>query len=187
MKKKTLLIDIDCVVVENFWVPILNKFFGSSYTHDNMPSFFMQDTMNAEEKEKFFDYFFKQKFYEDIPLIQGVTEVLPKLNEKYDLYFCTDYLIRDYEWESEKVLFDRLQFLKKNFPYIYPHQYIILRNKHLLQADILIDDGPHNFGSGIKQRLLFTANPNKNLTAEELAKNKLIRVNSWKEIEKLLI
>ena len=55
-----------------------------------------------------------------------------------------------------------------------------------MNFDIRIDDRLNNL-SGATTKLLFTAWHNKDLSKEELKKKNTIRVNSWKEIEDILL
>lgn len=72
-------------------------------------------------------------------------------------------------------------------PFIDPKRFIFLSDKELVDADIRIDDSVDKLKGKAEIKLLFTAYHNKNITADELKEKKLTRVNSWKEIEKILL
>ena len=75
----------------------------------------------------------------------------------------------------------------KNFPFINPEKYIFITNKEIIKAGIRIDDSIQKLEGDAEIKLLFTAYHNVNISAEELKKKNLIRVNDWKEIEKILL
>ena len=69
------------------------------------------------------------------------------------------------------------------FPFITWDQVIIAKRKQLIRGDVLIDDGIHNLEGGEYIKILMTAPHNRSYDAEG---NGMIRVNSWKEIEKVI-
>ena len=71
--------------------------------------------------------------------------------------------------------------------YQCPKKFIFLSDKELVDADIRIDDSVDKLKGKAEMKLLFTAYHNKNIADDELKEKKLTRVNSWKEIEKILL
>jgi 5'(3')-deoxyribonucleotidase len=69
------------------------------------------------------------------------------------------------------------------FPFISWDQVIITKRKQLIKGDVLIDDGIHNLEGGDYVKILMTAPHNRSYDAEG---NGMIRVSSWKEIEKVI-
>ena len=65
--------------------------------------------------------------------------------------------------------------------------YIFTTNKEIINCDIKIDDKLSNLSGNAQMKMLFTAYHNKELTDKELEKNGVIRVNGWKDIEKILL
>ena len=179
---------MDEVMVEKFGLHLFNQFKGTNHTVDSFPKLFMQDELDENERERFYDFILSRKnVYDGVPLMEGVKEVLPGLNEKYLIYICSDYLFKGCEWRASKLVVDKCEMLKQNFPYIHPKQYVFMHAKDLLTADIMIDDRPSNFSPKVKQCLLFTRNHNKHLTSEEIKDKNITRVNSWKEISEILL
>jgi len=194
MERKTILIDIDDTILHDYELPFINKFLGTTHTYADFeyPGAYVQDIFKdypATKKEEFYDFFFTQDMYGDsiIKIKPDAIEVIKKLCERHDVYFCSDFTIWQRPWQSDKAFVDKFQMLKRHFPFLSPFQHIYIKKKCLLHADVLIDDRPYNFGPHIKQKLLFTTYHNKNLPEQELAEKKLIRINSWAEIAKLLL
>jgi 5'(3')-deoxyribonucleotidase len=188
MKKEILIIDFDEVIIEKFFLYRFNEFTGKNLTENDFTKVYMQDELEPVEREKFFEYLFSRKnVYENVPLMPDAKETLEKLNQKYELYLCSDFLLKGYERQSSKLLMDKCEIYNKELPFIEPTQYIFMRNKPLIKADILIDDRLTNFSKNVKTKLLYTAYHNKNMSKAELDKLGLVRVSSWKEISAILL
>lgn len=187
--KKIIIVDMDEVLYED-WAPrVYCDFAGIDFTKFQRNFKYIQELFSdKKELDKFVDFFLsKPNYYDNVPLMPGARNVMERLNEKYLLYICTDYLFKNYEWDSDKVLVKKTEALKRDFPFVNPAQYIFMRGKQLLNADYLIDDRPWNFGPHIGTRLLFTGPFNKDMTDDELESKNITRVNSWKEIGELLL
>ena len=88
---------------------------------------------------------------------------------------------------KRKHLKNKFKYLIKTFPFIEPQQYVFTTNKEIINCDIKIDDRAANLKGKAEKKLLFSAYHNKNIPDEELKKDGLIRVNNWKEVEKILL
>ena len=74
-----------------------------------------------------------------------------------------------------------VEYLKAN-----PEKYIFTTHKDLLNFDIRIDDRINNL-NGATTKLLFTAWHNRSIPTNELKEKNIVRVNNWKDIEKVLL
>ena len=188
MMKKILIIDIDDVLVDSYMFIMLNKFLGTTYKEEDFSDYYLEDAIkDPKQLDEYYKFIFTQDMYKDIPIKEGVQEVLPKLNQKYDLLLCTDFLIPNYEWQADKEFISKFNMLKEKFSYLNPKQFIFMRRKPLLNADIMIDDKLTNFGEHVEKKLLFTAYHNKGIDDSVLSKQGATRVNSWFEIADLLL
>lgn len=186
--KKVLIVDIDNVLVDNCILIMLNKFLGTSYREEDFEDFRLENMLGTPEKiSEFYDFALDGDMYQYISVLDGVLEILPKLNEKYDLFLCTDILLPEHEWLANKEFDSKFKMLKEKFSFLNPEQFIFMKRKQLLHADFMIDDNPTNFGKHIKNKLLFSAYHNNNLTKNDLKKLGLRRVNSWLEIAEVLL
>ena len=102
------------------------------------------------------------------------------------IYICTDYIWREIIEYAGNNLKNKYNFLYEKLDFIEPQNYIFTADKSIVNCDIKIDDKISNI-EGAETKLLFTAWHNKDLTAEELNKQNIIRVNNWKEIRKVLL
>jgi 5'(3')-deoxyribonucleotidase len=185
--KKRLMIDMDEVICNGGFLYLVNKFTHKNYTLDDFEKYHMQDIIPIKNKKEWFKFFAENNMYEKAKFIGNAHEIIQKLNEKYEILVLTLYIITDNISLSGKVLKDKFDWLQKNLPFIPPYNYIFADNKELIHCDIKIDDKLNNLTGNTKTKLLFTAYHNKKLSNEELTNSNIKRVNSWEEIEKILL
>ena len=186
--KKVLIVDIDNVLVDNCILIMLNKFLGTEYKEEDFNDFRLENMLGTPERiSEFYNFALNGDMYQYVSVLDGVLDVLPKLNERYDLFLCTDILLPNHEWLADKEFVSKFKMLKEKFSFLNPNQFIFMKRKQLLHADFMIDDNPTNFGKHIKNKLLFSAYHNLSLTNKDLKKQGLTRVNSWSEIANLLL
>ena len=187
MQMEKLIVDMDDVLCEKGFIRMINEFLGTNYEQEDAKSYYINDLIPKDRIKEWAKWYSNRNTYDYVNIVENAQEVMEKLNKKYDLYIATAYVFRDAPEVSGKTLNDKYNFLMKNFPFIDPHKFIFISNKELLEADIRIDDSPKKLKGEAKLKLLFTAYHNKTMTEEDLKKNNFIRVNNWKEVEKILL
>ena len=189
MKKKTIMIDMDEVIVKGRFSEFLDEFLGD-VDFEALNSFYRQDLIKGREAEFRKIYQYKSLYKNDDgsyvePLLDCV-DVIRKLNEFYDVYIVTSYVWKEDVIDAASNLKYKHEYLKYFLPFINENNFIYLADKTKISFDIGIDDRPQNLNSCSK-KILFTEFRNKDLTDEELAQSGIIRANDWKEIEQILI
>lgn len=182
---KTLMVDMDDVITDGKFFSLICEFLGQDINRDDVKDYYLQ-TLIEDRKAEFWDSVKERDFYEEAPLKTGCYEVLKKLNEQYDIYIVTSYLWKDVIDISGKTLSDKYYYLRSELPFICPEKYIFTTNKKIINFDVRIDDKLENL-EGASKKLLFDAWHNRHLSDEKLAKEGVIRVKSWKDIEEVLI
>lgn len=182
--KEKIMIDMDDVITKGGFLYLLNEYLHSNYQEEDFKQFYMQDVI--PNKEDFFNWFLTKNLYDYSELLPDVYEVLEKLNKEYDIYIGTAYLFKEIPDKCGIILQHKFNYLKEKLPFIHPSQYIFLTDKSILNCDIKIDDRIDNLKNA-KRKLLFTAYHNRLISNEELEKQKIKRVDNWKQIEKVLI
>jgi len=192
--KQKILIDVDDVLLDNFILPHVNEFFKLKLTlkdfeYEGAHVEYIFKNYPPEMVEKFYDFYFTERRYSEkfAKLKPHAIETVKKLNEKYDVFFCTDHMIWARPDMADFHVADKFKFLRTHFPFVSAFNHIYMHHKSLLCADVLIDDRPYNFGEHIGRKILFTAYHNKMLPASELEKQHLERADSWLDIEKMLL
>lgn len=182
--KKTIMVDMDEVITMGGFLHLLNEFAGTNYTVDDVKDYYMQDLV--PDKDAFFKYFIQHNQYDYSILLPGVVEVLKDLQEFYDIYIGTSYIIKEIPKECGIILLHKHDYLCEKLPFIPVNNYIFINNKSLLNCDIKIDDKIDNLENA-KVKILFTAYHNKDLSDEYLKNKGVIRANSWYEIRDILL
>ena len=184
---KKLMIDMDDVITHNYTMKYINEFLNTNLKLEDQTDFYLQN-LTGDRKEEYYKYISQKNLYGDCPLIKDCYEVLEKLNNKYELYIVTSYLWNQNSKEFDSSgtnLMNKYYYLKEKLPFIKPEQYIFTVNKNILNMDIKIDDRINNL-ENCKTKILFTNWHNKDISEKELKEKNIIRVNGWKDIEKLL-
>lgn len=189
MNKKSIMIDMDEVIVKGRFSDFLNEFLGG-VNFEKLNTFYRQDLIKGKE-DKFREiYQFKNLYMEDddsyVEPLPDCVETVKKLNEYYDIYIATAYIWNENVIDASTNLKNKYDYLKHFFPFIDPNKFIFIADKTKIKFDIGIDDRPQ-FLSNCDKKLLFTEFRNEKISKEELDKENISRVNNWLEIERILI
>ena len=184
---KKIMIDMDDVICGGGFLALVNEFLGTAYREEDIKTYYLQDIIPEEKKNEWKEFFGSKNLYDYTYILPDAYEVMEKLSKKYELYIVTAYIFKDDENKSAEHLKNKFNYLIKTFPFIKPQQYVFTTNKEIINCDIKIDDRAANLKGKAEKELLFSAYHNKNIPDEELKKDGLIRVNNWKEVEKILL
>jgi 5'-nucleotidase len=171
--KKKILVDMDGVLVD-----VYTTFF-KLHEQETGQRLNLKDIAGLLEEEAFINqrkWVSTPGFFRDLPVIPGSRKALQRLN---DLYKIT---VVSLATEFPYCLTDKQLWLHDNFPFITWQQIVFCGNKNVIKADIMIDDHFKNLDHFKGKTILFTQ-PHNILIRD----SRHIRVNSWAEIEKLLL
>ena len=191
--KKTLLLDVDEVIVFSGFLEAINDFLGTNYVIDEFSEYYIDTVVIPSDRTDEFNEFLRNRnLYDYAPLLPNAIEVIKKLNEVYDIYIlssCVNFLDVD---GSGRYFADKYNFLRKTLPFIDPGHIILTSAKHLFVADIQIDARINNFGPHVNLKILFPSYHNKGITDEELKEKGIIRAgldwrDGWSNVEKILL
>ena len=183
---KKIMVDMDDVICDGGFLSLVNQFLGTNYQKGDIKTYYIQDLIPKEKYPEWTEFFNTKNVYKFCQMLPDTYEVLEKLSKKYDIYIATAYIFRDNEGYSANNLKNEFEYLYENLPFISPDNYIFTTNKEIINCDIKIDDKLSNLAGKAETKLLFTAYHNTEIPQEELEKQGVLRVNSWKEIETLL-
>lgn len=181
---KSIMIDMDDVIVEGGLLHLINEYSGTNYVESDFKDFYMQDIV--PDKNEFFNFFITKNQYDYVHFLPDAYEVIEKLNKHYKIYIVTSYIFREIVEESGFILTQKYNYLIKNLPFLDPNNFVFTSAKSIINCDIKIDDRPSNLNNAEK-KLLFTAYHNQTISDQELKSQDIMRVNDWKEVEKLLL
>ncbi len=189
MKNKTLMIDMDEVIVKGRFSDFLSEFLGG-VDFEKLNSYYRQDLIKGKEENFKQQYQYRNLYKKDnntyIEPLPNCVEVIKKLNEFYDIYIVTSYVWKENVIDASNNLKFKHEYLKHFFPFINENNFIYMSDKSKIVFDIGIDDRPKNLIS-CNKKILFTEFRNEKITEEELKRDNIIRVNNWLEIENILI
>ena len=183
---KSIMVDMDNVITDGLFKEYIEEFFKIKIDLNKTKEYAYVQKYTDNNKEAFWEWVQNKNFYENAPLLEDCKETLKKLNKKYDIYIVTTYLWKETIDISGNNLKNKYYYLRKKLPFIPPEKYIFASNKNLMNFDIKIDDKLNNLEGG-KTKLLFSAWHNKDISEQDLLKQNVIRVNNWKDIEKILL
>ena len=185
--KKSLIVDMDDVIVICKFQEWLEEFIGYKLELSEKKEFCLQNILPPEQKKKFFENWGEKNLYgPGAILIPGCYEALEKLSQIYEIYICTDFIWKEAVEDAGSNAKNKYDYLREKLPFISPWHYIFTGDKSVVHGDIKVDDRPVNLKNA-DMKLLFTAYHNINLTDEELARDGMIRVNDWNEVLNLLL
>lgn len=117
----------------------------------------------------------KPGFFADLEVKPDAPQVIEALNAVYDVYIVSAAT------EFPLSLSEKISWLNKNFPYIGWQKMVFCGYKHMINANIMIDDHTKNldYFEG-ETKLLFNALHNQDVLTYK-------RVNSWSEIAEILL
>lgn len=139
----------------------------------------LEDLYGVTEIEAFTNarkYVNGDDFFRTAPVIEGSQQVLKELNQHYKVFIVSSAT------EFPKSLTEKQSWLNEHFPFITWQQMVFCGSKEIIKADIMIDDHFKNLDYFDGETLLFTQ-PHNKLNND----HKHRRVNSWYEIEKILL
>ena len=192
--KKDILIDVDECIVFSRFVEAVNDFMGTNYVIDDFTEYYIDDVAIPKDKMKEFNEFLNQRnLYEYSEILPDAIESIKELNEKYNVYFLTSCVNEANLDGSGRVFKDKYDFLRKNFPFINPKQFIFTGSKGLFKAYAKIDNLLSNFNKDeeIEVKILFPSYHNKDIKEEKLKEKGVIRAGfewrtGWKEVMRIL-
>jgi 5'-nucleotidase len=171
--KKRIAVDMDGVLAD-----VYEQFFrlderatGKRKTIESVTGVMELDAFQFGKQHVLSDDFFRTA-----PVMKDSQDILAQLNQHYEVFIVSSAT------EFPKSLTEKQAWLGEHFPFISWKQMVFCGSKTIVQADIMIDDHFKNLDHFQGQTILFSQ-PH-NMLADS---GKHTRVNTWKEIEKLLL
>ena len=168
--KKDILLDVDEVICFSGFLQAVNEFMQTNYVIDDFKNYYIDEVAVPKERFNEFNKFISERnFYENAQILPNAVKIIKLLNNLYNIYICSSCVnpfdIIDGSGEFFK---NKYEFLRKTLPFINPENIIFTSSKHLIQADIQIDDRLQNLDNKIATKILFPSYHNKDITDEEL-------------------
>ena len=171
--RKTILVDMDGVMADVYarFFEIHEQETGQRLSVDDIAGKLEAEAFNNQRL-----WVTTPGFFRHLPVMKGSREALLKLIEHYRI------LVVSLATEFPHALTDKQLWLDEHFPFIGWQNTVFCGDKSIIDADIMIDDHFKNLDHFRGETLMFTQPPNMLVTDTRHR-----RVNSWEEIEKLLL
>ena len=170
---KSISVDMDGVLANVYsqFISMHAAEFGKVFTLEEINGVPEAEVFPNERK-----YVSSPGFFRNAPVMEHGFDVLQKLNDRYKVFIVSAAM------EFPTSLVEKQWWLNEHFPFIQWQQMVFCGSKQIIKADIMIDDHFKNLDYFTGETILFTqphnflANPGKHK-----------RVDSWKEIEQILL
>lgn len=186
LDKLKMMVDMDDVICEGGFLYLLNDYLDTDYKREDFKNYYLQDVIPEKDRKDFLRFLLDRNMYNYCELLPNCYDSLKELQDYYDIYVGTSYLIPGIIEECGVQLLYKHNYLVKNLPFISPSKYIFLECKTSLDHEIKIDDKINHLENA-KIKLLFTASHNENIPNNELANKGIERMNGWLDIKKRLL
>lgn len=179
MRKLRILVDMDDTI-ENFCetlVFMLNERFVLSVKPEDVIEWDLKKAFPTLTASDIFAPTNEAEFWKRVKPLPGAVEFLEQIHKDgHDIVIVTASSPESVPLKLNHMLF---QF----FPFISRKNIIIASRKDLIRGDVLIDDAPHNLENFIGDKILMTANHNKNYQETNIGAS---RAANWAEIYMLV-
>lgn len=188
-KRKNIVFDADDVLWTNYFMSAINEFLGTNYSENEFEEYYL-DMAILDDKQivEFRKFLLTYDLFSGAILTKDVYEVLEELNKVHNVYICSACVMYGLENNSADFFAQKFNFLINNFPFLDPNKFIFTNDKHILgEIDYQIDDRISNLSENAKNKILYTAYHNKNVSNGELLKNNIIRADSLMDIKNMIL
>lgn len=146
-----------------------NEAFDEAITLEDLAGKGIWEVTPTDRQQQLRAFLDAEDFFEDLPLIPGVQEVLKDLSTRFEIFVASQAMV------VPNSLGPKYRWLQRHFPFIPPTHYVFCGNKSILRANYLIDDLPRNLLCFEGEGLLFTAPRNLGATG-------FTRVDNWQQV-----
>lgn len=162
-----ILIDFDQVIYDQLseGLEIYNKKYGSNLKKEDIKKYSLpQEVLDCLGEVKYLGQ-----------SINNAEYWIRELMKNHDIYILTASMQENF--------MDKVAWIERNLPELGYKSIILSQNKHLINADVIIDDYQYNvIGHPAEYRFLIEAPYNQHITSS----NKLIKVKDLEQVVKLL-
>lgn len=170
----TILIDMDDVLEQLVvgWVEYINEKYGISADPEDVTDWNMALAFPTLTSDQVYGVLSEDDLWDHVRPMPGAVDAVRRLVEEgHQVYIVTASGYQTLRAKMDRVLF-------RYFPFLTWDQVIITTNKHLVQGDVLVDDGPHNLTGGSYRKILFDARHNRGFDERTVG---AVRVHDWEE------
>ena len=131
----TIMVDIDDTIcnMQQVAIDIFNSRYGTTYTLSDFNDYDVMSCMPIDHATKMMDIYGESGLYNSVKPFKHAQRSIQKLiNDGHQVYFVTSAIPKTY---GEKV-----EFIKRHFPYIDDAHIAAMKHKHLFRCDVMVED-----------------------------------------------
>lgn len=171
----TILVDMDGVLGDLItpWIARLNFRYCTDVKPEKIKEWDLRKAFPELSGNQIYEPLHDPGLWDDVKPVPGAQAMLKRLvDDGHNVYVVTS--------ASRNTASIKLtHFLFKHYKFLSDDNVIITRHKELIDGDVLIDDGPHNFGRVRGLNILFDAPHNRSIPAKSLD---AVRETSWEGV-----
>ena len=167
-----ILVDMDDVLEQlvEAMVKYNNMHYGTNVRACDVVEWNLARAFPSLTREMVYSPEYDEDFWATVEPMPDADKVLRRLiDDGHEIYVVT---ASTYETLKQKM--DDLLF--RWFPFLDWDHVIVTANKHMINGDVLIDDGPHNLTGGNYRKLLFDRPHNRSFDEKSV---NAVRVYDW--------
>ncbi len=185
---KKIMIDLDETICSPSYLKEVNKYLNTDYKYEDIKTYFVEDIIEEDKKQKFLDYFYKNvNVYDEATVLPDAIGVIERLSHFYDIYIVSAFVDKRRIQESSIMAKYKYEWILKNMPFIDPKKIVLTGSKDIIMCDIKIDDKVSNLKGYGETKLLIDQLHNQKYSFEELEKLKIKRVYDWQQVASILL
>ena len=170
-RKLTIAVDLDSTLnnLNHVWIVRYNQMYD-----DTLNCFNEWNVVNCVKPEcgnRIFDILGAKDFFYNLGMQSGADEVMEKLCTEHNVHIVTAY--------TANTCVDKVRWVQKYLPFFDIKNIVFCNNKRLFNADVLIDDAPHNIESFPNTTICFDMPYNKEVKSD-------YRAFSWIDINRYI-
>jgi 5'(3')-deoxyribonucleotidase len=155
------------------YLELYNADFGMELTADHFHGHHVFEVIDPAHRARAYEYFGREDFFAEIPVMPGSAEVVRELTEQYEVFITTAAMDVPCSFNA------KFHWLQRHFAFIPTSQIVFCGDKSIIAADYMIDDNVRHLGNFRGQPVLYTAPHNVHET-------RFPRVNNWEEVKSFM-
>lgn len=166
--KLRILVDMDGVMAQDlkYAIKLYNEEYSADITMRDLKGWDIDNYV--PEGTSILKYFYQPGFFNKLEPMPNSRRILKKLfDEGHEIIIATA--------SPDVGVYDKISFLKQYYPWLPEENFVSIKKKYLLHADVILDDAAHNLESAsVTYPIMFYAYHNKD-------NHDFIKVYDWKE------
>ena len=169
-RRLRIAIDMDEVMADALTEHVrrYNTAYGASLTIAELRGRHLEECVPAARRAAT-EAMLDASFFEDLPVMADAEEVVRDLAARHEVFIVSAAMDVPCSFDA------KYRWLRRHFPFIPPANIVFCGDKHVIDADYLIDDRARHFARFKGKPLLFSAPHNAAETRYE-------RVSSWQDV-----